>query len=291
MDLFEKVVVIEKIKENAERRYEELRKNLRSQFIDIPYQLKEIEAKREYDTDPIKVYYPILDTPEGFVKEDEKFYRKYANCVIHEYTLIDKDGKKATILEELPFNRSFDDNKKYWLQLGFNISSSSIEYIINISGKKYKFARKIELDILIKQVIGENDVAKYDGTYRGHEYEEEEGKYIKFLEGLSRTKEIVPLKELAKGSKTKIEISETFSANVESSECVRNAETIWLENGMYRIGLYDVKYFVRTVKIKPYYNNSIKLEEVEFEYIEIENEEELRKGKTLNELFEMLQIK
>ena len=286
MDLFEKAVVIEKIKENAERRYEELRKDLRSQ-----YQLKEIEAKREYDTDPIKVYYPILDTPEGFVKEDEKFYRKYANCVMHEYTLIDKDGKKATILEELPFNGSFDDNKKYWLQLGFNISSSSIKYLINISGKKYKFAKKIKLNILIKQVIGENDVAKYYSTYRGREYEKEEAKYIKFLEGLSRTKEIVPLRELAKGSKTKIEISETFSANVESSVCVRNAETIWLENGMYRIGLYDVKYFKKTVKIKPYYNNSIELAEVEFEYIEIENEEELRKGKTLDELFEMLQIK
>lgn len=96
MDLFEKEVKVKKAKEKAKQEEKELRDSLRSQFVDLPYQLKEVEADYEgamFEGKKIKVYYPILDTPKGYKKENEKFCRKYSNGINYEYTLTDSQGK------------------------------------------------------------------------------------------------------------------------------------------------------------------------------------------------------
>ena len=90
MNLFEKVVKVKEVREKVKQEEKELRESLYSKFVNLPYQLKEVEA--DYDSEyyspidsTIEVYYPILNTPEGFKKEDEKFYREYSNCINHEY--------------------------------------------------------------------------------------------------------------------------------------------------------------------------------------------------------------
>lgn len=58
---------------------------------------------------------------------------------------------------------------------------------------------------------------------------------------------------------------------------------------MYSVAFENMLKYSVTIKIKPYLNETIKLEEQRFEYDELKNEDELRKGKTFDELVELLE--
>lgn len=293
MDLFKSAVEVKQLSERVTNLKKELRDNLLKKFVNLPYEVKEVEA--DYDSEyysptdrTIKVYYPILNTPEGFKKENEKFYREYSNCINHEYTLKDSQGRKVIIWEQVIFNSNVYRSKKAHMSLNFNIPSPNIELKITISGEEYRFKRLVNQKRLIKEIIGKDDIAKYIGFWAKDGYSYQEGEYNKLLETLGKTKEVPTLKELASGDVTKIEITDSISAIVEA-RVNETSDFIWLKNSMYSVAFENMLKYSVTIKIKPYLNETIKLEEQRFEYDELKNEDELRKGKTFDELVELLE--
>lgn len=293
MDLFERTVEVKQLSERVNNLKKELRDNLLKKIVNLPYEVKEVEAdyNSEYysSTDrTIKVYYPILNTPEGFKKENEEFYREYSNCINHEYTLTDSQGRKVIIWEQVIFNSNVYISKMAHMSLNFNVPSPNIELKITIAGEEYRFKRLINQEHLIKEIIGKDDIAKYIGFWVEDEYSYQEEKYNKLLETLGKTKEVPTLKELASVNVTRIEITDSISAIVEA-RVNETSSHIWLKNSMYSVSFANMITYSVTIKIKPYLNKTIKLEEQRFEYDELENEDELRKGKTFDELVQLLE--
>ncbi len=58
---------------------------------------------------------------------------------------------------------------------------------------------------------------------------------------------------------------------------------------LYSVRFDNVKYYKTTIKVKPYLNNVIEMAERKFCYSELENEAELRKGKTLDEIIDLIE--
>lgn len=293
MNLFEKVKEVKEYNEKANRLTKELRANLLKQFVELPYEIKEVEADYEHiyagDSRIITVYYPILNTPDGLKKEEEKFYREYANCINHEYTLIDKEGRKVIMLEQAIFKSNVYKSEKAYMSLNFDIVES-IEFKIEILGETYSFKRKFNLKELIKEIIGPDDVASYDINFfwTGSTYDEQKMKYNEFLEILGRNKEVPTLKELANADENKIQITDSISAIVEA-RVNRTTANIWLISSMYSVLLENMQAYSIEIKIKPYLNEVIELAEQRFKYEELEDEEKLRKGKTLDEIVQLLE--
>lgn len=58
---------------------------------------------------------------------------------------------------------------------------------------------------------------------------------------------------------------------------------------MYSVWLENMQAYSIEIKIKPYLNEVIELAEQRFRYEELEDEEELRKGKTFDEIIQLLE--
>lgn len=174
------------------------------------------------------------------------------------------------------------------MRLEFNVPSPNIELKITTSEEEYRLKRLVNQKQIIKEFIGKDDIAKYTRFWIEDEYSYQEEKYNKLLETLGKTKEVPTLKELASGNVTKIQITDSISAIVEA-RVNETSSFIWLKNSMYSVGFENMLTYIVTIKIKPYLNETIKLEEQRFEYSELEKEDELRKGKTFDELVELLE--
>ena len=298
MDLFEKEVEVEETRKKAKQMEKELMDSLRSQFVNLPYDVKEVEADYEsyYNSSDrrIKVYYPILNTPEGFKKEEEKFYREYANCINHEYTLIDGEGRKIKILEHAIFTCNIYETKKAHMRLDFYVTRESIEYNISMFLKEYTLKRNFNYKQLLNEIIGKENSVRYKDCFKDcftrKPYSQIEKEYQKFLKDLGIKYDPPTLKVMAKTvGETESKITESISVVISKEIDENYYHCIWLNNPKYSVRLDDVKYYKTTIKVKPYLNNTIKMEEREFCYAELENEEELRKGKTLDEIIELLE--
>lgn len=291
MNLFEKVKEVKECNEKANRLTKELKANLLKQFVELPYELKEVEANYEHvyanDSRIVSVYYPILNTPKGFKREDEKFYREYANCVDHEYTLSDEEGRKVTIFEQAIFENYVYKSERAYMSLRFDIVEN-IEFKIEMLGETYSFKKGFNLKELIKKIISPEDVVSYNYFWSSCTYAEQEEKYNEFLNILGKTKEVPTLKELVNAKETKIQITDSINAIVEA-RVNRTTDNIWLNGSMYNVWLEKMQAYSIDIKIKPYLNEAIELAEQRFHYEELENEEELKKGKTFDEIVQLLE--
>lgn len=295
MDLLKKEQEVKEAKEKANQLERELINSLRSQFVDLPYELKEIEADYEgvmFEGKKKKVYYPILNIPEGYKKENERFYREYVNGIKHEYTLVDEEGEKVTILEYAPFENDLyeDESENTHMRLDFYITRELIEYHISMFVEEYTLKRKFNKKQLLNEIIGKENIVRYEDHLRGKEYSQTEEEYQKFLKDLGIKYEPPTLKVMAKNvGETKFKITESISVVISKEIEEEYYHCIWLNNPKYSVRLDNVKYYKTTIKVKPYFNNTIEMAEREFCYAELENEEELRKGKTLDEIIELLE--
>lgn len=295
MDFLKKEQDVQEAMERAKQLKNELINSLRNQFVALPYELKEIEVDFEgvmFEGKKIKVYYPILNNPKGYKKENERFYRKYANGIKHEYTLIDEEGRKVTILEYATFeNKLYKDKlENTHMYLNFYIADNFIEYYISMFVENYTFKREFNPKQLLNEIIGKENIVRYEDHLGRKEYSQIEEEYQKFLKVLGIKHEIPTLKVLANTTnEKKIQITESISAIISTEIEEDHYHCIWLNNPKYSVRLDDVKYYKTTIKVKPYLNNTIKMEEREFCYAELENEAELRKGKTLDEIIELLE--
>lgn len=176
------------------------------------------------------------------------------------------------------------------MRLNFYITCEFIEYHISIFVEEYTLKRRFNPKQLLNEIIGKENIVRYEDHLGRKEYSKIEEEYQKFLKDLGIKYNPLNLKVLANGaSEIKIKITEAISAVISTKIEEEHYYCIWLNNPKYSVRLDGVKYYKTTIKVKPYFNNSIEMQEREFCYAELENEEELRKGKTLDEIIELLE--
>lgn len=296
MKLLKKEQEVKEAREKANQLEKELIDSLRNQFVDLPYELKEVETNYLGDRSSInriKVYYPILNTSAGFRKENEKFYRFYANCLSHEYTLIDEEGNEIKIIENVTFKDKLykDESEETYISLDFYIIGEVIEYRIKILEEVHTLKRNFDYKQLLNEIVGKENIARYMDRFSINTYNQAEEQYQKFLKELGIKDEPPTLKELAKNvGEKEIQITDLIKAVISTEVDIGYQDCIWLTNPKYNVRLQYVKYYKTTIKVKPYLSKTIEIAEKEFCYSEIENEEELRKGKTLDEIIELLDL-
>lgn len=285
INLFEKVEEAKRINKEAYRINKELGTILSKQLIELPYKMEKVEVAYENGEQKEEVYYPVLELPEGFTKENEVFYREYVANVAHEYTLKDNKGKDIKIKEVSqitckPYSRLAIGE----ILLKFNITSRNICYIVDICDKQYKFARELKSIDMLGQIMDINEVAKYSSNDTS--YIEAEKAYEEFCKRFGDNTEIISLYEIFRTSKAELQISPNVIAQISIGTLDSNKGEMYFESDKFNIKLFLLMQVRVTIELQPYFDTDIKLEKQTYRFSMIVDNKEEYTLKQAIELFE-----
>lgn len=297
MELFEKTQELKKLKEDMIQTNTEILEILNG-FLNLQYQTKLIQAgypdRQEEQKTKITIYYPELAVPNGFRKENERYFRNLANVIEHQYTLVNEKGK-IIVNEKANFIRRItkrDENKDEVAILQLKsayIIDESIRYRFEIEGENFQFLRNFSFGDILEQLLGEQHVDYSDPNAAFNEKSEKE--YEKFLESLDVKKEKnIPLKNIIKYKERENQIILpviTVHFEVIQSE-LDKYHIIWLESSKSDVDVgianANVKYFIK-LKVVTTKNGELLCEKV-FEYKE-KSKSKYQNGCTLSEIFKL----
>lgn len=297
MELFEKTQELKKLKEDMIQTNTEILEILNG-FLNLQYQTKLIQAgypdRQEEQKTKITIYYPELAVPNGFRKENERYFRNLANVIEHQYTLVNEKGKiivneKANFIGRIT-KRDENKDEVAILQLkSAYIIDESIRYRFEIEGENFQFLRNFSFGDILEQLLGEQHVDYSDPNAAFNEKSEKE--YEKFLELLDVKKEKnIPLKNIIKYKERENQIILpviTVHFEVIQSE-LDKYHIIWLESSKSDVDVgianANVKYFIK-LKVVTTKNGELLCEKV-FEYKE-KSKSKYQNGCTLSEIFKL----
>lgn len=297
MELFEKTQELKKLKEDMIQTNTEILEILNG-FLNLQYQTKLIQAgypdRQEEQKTKITIYYPELAVPNGFRKENERYFRNLANVIEHQYTLVNEKGK-IIVNEKANFIRRItkrDENKDEVAILQLKsayIIDESIRYRFEIEGENFQFLRNFSFGDILEQLLGKQHVDYSDPNAAFNEKSEKE--YEKFLESLDVKKEKnIPLKNIIKYKERENQIILpviTVHFEVIQSE-LDKYHIIWLESSKSDVDVgianANVKYFIK-LKVVTTKNGELLCEKV-FEYKE-KSKSKYQNGCTLSEIFKL----
>ncbi len=267
-------------------------------FLNFQYQTKLIQAgypdRQEEQKTKITIYYPELAVPNGFRKENERYFRNMANVIEHQYTLVNEKGKiivneKAIFIRRIT-KRDENKNEVAVLQLkSAYIIDESIRYRFEIEGETFQLLRNFSFGDILEQLLGEQHVDYSDPNAVFNEKSEKE--YEKFLESLDVKKEKnIPLKNIIKYKERENQIILpviTVHFEVIQSE-LDKYHIIWLESSKSDVDVgivnTNIKYFIK-LKVITTKNGELLCEKV-FEYKE-KSKSKYQNGCTLSEIFKL----
>lgn len=297
MELFEKNQKLKKLKEDMNKTNDEILEILDG-FLNFQYQTKLIQAgypdRQEEQKTKITIYYPELAVPNGFRKENERYFRNMANVIEHQYTLVNEKGKiivneKAIFIRRIT-KRDENKNEVAVLQLKSSyIIYESIRYRFEIEGETFQLLRNFSFGDILEQLLGEQHVDYSDPNAAFNEKSEKE--YEKFLESLDVKKEKnIPLKNIIKYKERENQIILpviTVHFEVIQSE-LDKYHIIWLESSKSDVDVgivnTNIKYFIK-LKVITTKNGELLCEKV-FEYKE-KSKSKYQNGCTLSEIFKL----
>ena len=299
MELFEKTQELKKLKEDMIQTNTEILEILNG-FLNLQYQTKLIRAgylkRQEERKEEIAIYYPELTVPIGFSKEDERYFRNYANKIEHQYTLVDEKGRKILVYEDAVFVSWIskrDENRNEVAKIVLrksNIISESIRYIFKIDGEDFYLSRDFPFEDMLEQLLGEQHLDYFDPNAADNEKSEKY--YEKFLESLDvKKEEIIPLKNIIKDKERERQILSsviTVCFEVIQSELDKH-HMIRLENPQADVDVrildcnvtYTIKLKIVSTKSKEFLFERI------FEYEEEKSKSKYQNGGTLSEIFKL----
>ena len=297
MELFEKNQKLKKLKEDMNKTNDEILEILDG-FLNFQYQTKLIQSgypdRQEEQKTKITIYYPELAVPNGFRKENERYFRNMANVIEHQYTLVNEKGKiivneKAIFIRRIT-KRDENKNEVAVLQLkSAYIIDESIRYRFEIEGETFQLLRNFSFGDILEQLLGEQHVDYSDPNAVFNEKSEKE--YEKFLESLDVKKEKnIPLKNIIKYKERENQIILpviTVHFEVIQSE-LDKYHIIWLESSKSDVDVgivnTNIKYFIK-LKVITTKNGELLCEKV-FEYKE-KSKSKYQNGCTLSEIFKL----
>ena len=293
MDLFKQAKETEELIKRAAEAKKKLMAELERNLLALPYNMQIVEANYKerlgIERKDIKVYYPVLEVPQGFTKENEEFYRNYANCVMHEYDLKDERERSIHIEEKVTFDNELYRSKKGVILIEKNhISLPKVNYNISISGKIFSFTRNLFYKDMLEQILKEDKIVIYARDYYNKKYETAEKEYEEFLEELGATTTCPTLEEMYEARQENFLIAPNIRANIEIREN-SIGDFIRLENSKVTVRLDDVNTVSVTIEVQPYLNETIELESREYNYFKQTEKEKWEKGITVEEAIELIE--
>lgn len=284
-DVFEKIEETIKIRKKANQSEADLKSFLSKSLISVPFKIQEVELcnKSSFGYD---VYYPILDVPEEFKKEGEKFSINNIHHIVHIYILKNKEGKEIRIEEFANYKRSLCNILVGNIFFNFAIIEH-IEYHIYVDNYHYKYERNFDEYENIKAIIDMDEKATVDESSMEieHKYQVAEKEYEEFLNKLNKERKITTLKEIVSSNQTQIEISNAIKAHIETNVNIEGNYLI-LRNPKFEIWLNADKYYTN-ITIRPYLDEDVPLEKQNYRYEEIPLSKEITEM-TLGEAIELL---
>lgn len=301
MELFEKTQKLKKLKEDMNKTNKEILEILDGFLEELQYQTKLIRTvhqdRQEGRETEIAVYYPELTVPNGFCKENERYFRIMSNVLEHQYTLVNEKGKiivneKATFINRIT-KRDENKNEVAILQLKKSyIIAGKIDYSFEIEGEYFHFLRTFSFGDILEQLLGEQHLDYSDSNTDYNEKPEKD--YEKFLESLDvKKEEIIPLKNIIKCKEREHLLS---SAITVCFEVIQNEfdeySSITLENpqsdACVLIPDFNLNYSIK-LKIVTTKTREILCEKV-FEYKEKKSKFKYQNGCTLSEIFKLFKF-
>ncbi len=297
MDVLKKVEEYEQVNKKARKLEEELSENLWKQFIDLPFKMQKIEiqessAWRIKEVKEVKgvwqnVYYPELDVPEGYKKE-EKYVKLLENGIKHQYTLKDKEGRKIIILENATYDNCIIHTIKGRIEVPFSIAGKRITYEISISNTKYTFKRDFEYTDMFLIISGkEEEKAKYN--IHLNTYSEINKKYEEFLLALGLSKETTSLGDIVNSKCGEIMLGRELKAEIKIS-CTDYYMGTWFKNQFWSVYINRMTYYEICVELRLFSIGGLSLREDKFTWYELKNKSH-RKGITLQEAIKLIKEK
>lgn len=299
MDLFKQAKETENLFFRAEEAAEKLRIELERKFVMLPYNMEMVEIKEWKDAHPEiykeKVHFPILEQPEGFIKEDEEFYENiHQDQVVHQYTLKDKEGRKIKVEENaslessnlINFRKGIQSKYSPYIRLKMDdkIILETIQYKIKIGEREYSISRTFSHKDMVEEIISPDEIAKPSSMIKDVNAVEER-KFQLFMRKIGATQNITSLEDLSKSQQKEIRISDVITLKVAITD--EPIKSVYLGAKNFEVFLTAQKTVKRYFKITPYVGGDMKLETQTYVYCD-NSEERWEKGITVSEAIEII---
>lgn len=271
MSLFEKIEELKKLNIRERQLEIELKDLIIRKFLRVAYKMELLELIRD-DGSKVKVYYPVLDLPAGYVKKEEKLF--WSPILEHgmacTYILSNMQGKEIKIHETAYFTNSFYDGK---IKSDFNMINKDVKYHIAIQEKEYQFERSFDCIELLDQVLENKLLNEY--TYYSEEiYNQNETLYKEYIKVLGKEDDIDSLKEIAKTDKKELEISGNLLAKIRVTKTPIEL-TVWRKNSQVMVNIGNKPGYYVVIELRLVTSNGgMELNKKVFAYNELENEQQ-----------------
>ena len=188
--LLERAVRIAKKKEEILAHEENIKNELRVLFFKS-YKLTFIEVEFiEGVKDVVKVLYPIFKLPRGYIRKNERVYRKDKNEVVYEYSLQCPEGRLVDfkITSTIAKNIYKKGESRFFMSDAYFVDSiKSCEIFYN--GISYDVVEFVEYDkeVVIKKITEEKEDAELVIATKNEEYEKAQKELDEFLLSFGKT--------------------------------------------------------------------------------------------------------
>ena len=292
MDLLNMVENYKKVNEEARKVTYETMRTLRTLFVDLPFEMKQVEVQEPAVWDSRqqvtrKIYYPVLSVPEGYNKVQEEYERRGGNGFNHKYLLTSEAGPQVVVSENTHFIYYFRNSSKGIINFPFNIVDSEVFYKLTIEGEDYKFTRTFEDEEMLEMISGK-ELEKATSSFprcKEYSYQKSEKEYTEFLTAIGVTEIAFPLSKLVHSKCNEITLNPWFKAQI---EILFDEEAIstWFEDEFWNTRIENMLYSRVTVNMK-LYAGGVNITSKSFKWYEVKDKK-YKKGITFQEAIELI---
>lgn len=289
MDLLKMVEELVELKEKARQTEYDLMEKLRNLFVNLQFEMKQekIQERSAWGTPQEElenVYYPVLNVPTGFIKEDEKYVRNCANALNHTYILKDEAGMEVYI-DEYAIYRWYISNSKGVIKLPDNMVKS-VTYKIAICNETYKFKREFEYEDML-QKISKGKIEQASNPLKDYSrYASANKDYEELLRALGVDEPIISLGKILTSKISEIKLNDQLVAHYEcENRAIKNSR--WYESSTWSFRFDKVPFVETSINVEIYYQGNMLLKKQKFTWIEIQDPK-FKKGFTFNEAIELI---
>lgn len=222
-------------------------------FINVPYYLRKtyIYSACVKNFESLNYgYFPILEVPKKYIKENEQFSvikedSYYTYLFLHTYILKDCENNKVEIHETVKMTDRIFYTNNISIFLNFYVPIN-IKYTIKINNTQFEFSRDFDSKILGKEIISNPIANLYVEDYKSFDKMQEDIiSYIKNLDLNKQEKDLKKYKLILKKSiksdtDEKIYITEDEELSIAIKK-VEHAYTVGYGNDEFNINFYKIR--------------------------------------------------
>lgn len=271
MEIIKKVNELQEEVMRTTKLKQEIKDILFENFINVPYKIvrinNKIEKKVSFKED---AYYPILNVPNGFSKEEETFLvmpSSTKNDIMYKYCLKDESGARIEITESTILSNIINNpihRTGSYIELQFYIPTIKINYTVVVNKEVFSFSIEVNYKEILEDLV-EDKIAIINDDYFEKLYYNASRKYKDFIKRLNideeEIREIDSLKKIINKKKSMYSINTSnlcfdifvikltndleipyyttqFSANV----CYKNCETYIIDINVSRKNLTQERF-------------------------------------------------